>query len=405
MKLLRLLFVLLLLLLAALGWKLYGHLGPRLWGGAAPTERAGKGERPAPVQVAPIEQGPIALVRDFSGTLEASAEFVAAPKISGLLQELAVNLGDAIQRGQLLARLDSAEYIQAVAQAEAELAVAQANLAEARSLLRIAERELQRIDQLSERGVSSASQRDLAEAEQLARQAGVQVTLAQLAKAEAQLRAAQIRLDYTQLRANWPGDDGRRLVAERYVDEGETVAVNAPLLRIVKLDPIIAVLHVTERDYAELRLGQAVSLATDAYPQRAFSGQIRRIAPVFREASRQARIEVEVANAEGLLKPGMFVRAQVVLKQLAQAWVAPAAALTRRDGVEGLFVLSADRNSVRWQPVQAGIQQGERLQVSAEGLNGDGLDGEGAEVVTLGQQLLKDGSQILLPEAQGRKDE
>ena len=149
------------------------------------------------------------------------------------MEQLNVDLADSVTRGQVVAVLDDAEYVQAVARARADLEIARASNAEAHSLLKIAERELKRIDQLRERGVSSESQRDAAMAEQLAQQALVKVTKAQIASAEADLEAARIRLGYTQVTAGWHGGNEQRVVAERYVDEGETVAANAPLLRIV----------------------------------------------------------------------------------------------------------------------------------------------------------------------------
>jgi RND family efflux transporter MFP subunit len=206
--------------------------------------------------------------------------------VSGRIEQLSADLADIVTRGQLVAKLDDAEYVQALAQAEAGLAVAKANLSEAESLLKIAERELERLDKLRERGVSSESQRDAAKADQLAKQAHVQVTTAQVTRARAELETAHIRLGYTEVTAGWRGGDDRRVVAERYVDEGETVSANAPLLRIVELDPITAVFFVTERDYALLQPGQSAVLSTDAYPDESFQGRITRIAPVFRESTR-----------------------------------------------------------------------------------------------------------------------
>ncbi|MGD8308749.1 MAG: efflux RND transporter periplasmic adaptor subunit, partial [Chromatiales bacterium] len=270
-----------------LAWLAFGGLpGP----GQDAEERAAD-TRPIPVEVAPVRIGTIELRRTFTGTLETRAELLAAPKVSGRIERLTVDLADPVARGQLVAELDNAEYVQAVAQAQADLAVARANLAEAESLLKIAERDLQRVESLRERGVSSESERDLAKADQLAKQARVQVGRAEVARAEAQLETARIRLGYTEVTADWRGGDDQRIVAERYVDEGETVSANAPLLRIVELDPITGVFFVTERDYALLGPGQAASLATDAYPGEAFQGRIARIAPVFRETTRQARVE------------------------------------------------------------------------------------------------------------------
>lgn len=346
----------------------------------------------APVEVTPIERGPMELRRTFSGTLEALAQFVVAPKVGGRVERLAVNLSDTVSRGQVVAELDNDEYVQAVAQARAELAVAEANLAEARSALEIAGRELERVTRLRERGVASEANLDTARANQLARQAQLEVTRAQVTRAEAALETARIRQGYTRITADWSGGDDRRVVAERFVDEGETVSANAPLLRIVELDPITGVIFVAEKDYGRLQPGQGVSLATDAYPGESFSGRIERIAPVFREATRQARVELSANNPDHRLKPGMFIRATVVLERVADAVIVPEQALTTRNDRTGVFVVSEDGRSVNWREVRVGIREGGRVQVLGEGLSG--------RVVTLGQQLVDDGSTIVIPAGQ-----
>lgn len=360
----------------------------RLQGTTAPPAR-NSDEQPVPVEVAAIVRGPIELLRTFTGTLEARAEFMVAPKVSGRVEQLNLDLADQVTRGQVVAVLDDAEYVQSVARAQADLEVARATHAEAESLLQIAERELTRMDRLRKRGISSESERDAAKAEQLAKQALVQVTNARIASAQADLEATRIRLGYTQVSADWRGGSERRVVAERYVDEGETVAANAPLLRIVELDPAIAVFYVTERDYARLRPGQPATLSTDAFPGETFVGAIQRIAPVFRESTRQARVELRVANAELRLKPGMFARATVVLDRVEEAVIIPEQALTQRDGREGVFQVSEDGTLAHWREVQAGIRQAERVQITGEELAG--------RVVVLGQQLLNDGTRLLIP--------
>jgi multidrug efflux pump subunit AcrA (membrane-fusion protein) len=113
---------------AGSGWLLWGC--SQDGGDAAGT---GKAARPVPVEVAPIEEGPIALRRTFSGALEAQAEFVVAPKVGGRVKHVTVNIADTVKSGQIVAELDNDEYVQAVAQAQADLAVARANLSEAES--------------------------------------------------------------------------------------------------------------------------------------------------------------------------------------------------------------------------------------------------------------------------------
>ena len=369
---------------AALGWVMVVRFQER----AAPHKRV-EASRPMPVEVAEIQHGTIVSRRTFSGELEALAEFVVAPKVSGRVKRVMVNIADPVERGQVVAELDNDEYVQAVAQARADLAVARANLSEASSTVEIADREFKRTESLLKRGIASDSEFDASKQDQLAKQARLKVAAAQVKRAESALESANIRLGYTQVIAGWTGGEDRRVVAERYVDEGQTVAANAPLLLIVDMDPIVGVVFVTERDYARLVSGQPVWLTTDAFPDERFTGRIDRIAPVFRQSTRQARIEMIIDNPGYRLKPGMFISAEVELARITDATIVPAQSLTRREDRSGLFIVSEDGSSVAWREVKVGLRDGERVQVEGKGLSG--------RVVTLGQQLLNDGTAISIP--------
>jgi RND family efflux transporter MFP subunit len=157
---------------------------------------------------------------------------------------------------------------------------------------------------------------------------------------------------------------------------------------IVELHPITGVVFVSEKDYARLKPGQFVSLATDAYPGEQFRGRIDRIAPVFRKSSRQARVEMTIENPHHRLKPGMFIRVMVVMERVPEAIIVPEQALTTRNEKTGVFVVSDDGKSVAWGEVTLGIREGDQVQVKGEGLSG--------RVVTMGQQLVSDGSAITI---------
>lgn len=351
-----------------------------------------KGSRVIAVEAADIQTGVMTLRRVYSGALESTEKFIVAPKVSGRVEVLTVDIGDTIKRGQVVARLDNAEYVQAVAQAEADLAVAMANQVDARSNLEIATRDLARVETLNKKGVSSESQLDEARARQLSANARHEITRAQVARAESSLETARIKLGYTRVTADWTGGDDARIVAENFVAEGDTVSANTPLVSIVELNPITGVIYVTERDYAQLDTAFKVSLSTDAFPGRWFSGHIARIAPVFKETTRQARVEVIVDNPDNLLKPGMFVRVRVVLEQVHDAVIVPVSAITLRNDQTGVFVIQEPENTVSWQAVTNGIVEDGRIQVS-------GLDPAG-RVVTLGQQMLDTGSRVRTVDAQ-----
>lgn len=370
---------------AALGWMIFDRLHT--------PSRTAEGRGPlagTPVEVVGIMRGSMEWRKSFSGTVESPSKLVVAPKIGGRIIKLNVELGDPVTRGQVVAQLDDDEYVQAVHLARAELEVAKANLAEARSALEIAARKLKRMEQLRERNVASASEFDTAQAEHLGKLAQVDVSKAQVAKAEASLETARIRLGYAQVAANWADQDGHRAVGDRYVDPGETVSANDPLISVVQLDPIKAVIFVTEKDYVFLKPRQPAWLATDAFPGERFEARIDRISPVFLETSRQAKVELSIHNPRHRLKPGMFVRATVVLQHVEDAVIVPQQAITQRNDRDGVFVVVPDGRSVTWREVSVGIREGDRIQVTGEGLSG--------RVVTLGQQLVEDGSPITIPD-------
>ncbi|MDQ8195999.1 efflux RND transporter periplasmic adaptor subunit [Coraliomargarita sp. SDUM461004] len=342
----------------------------------------------APVEVAAVEVGSIREMRVFSGALEASASFPISPKVSGLIKEIGVDIGDLVQQGEVIATLDDAEYQQALAQAQADLLVARANLMQSESHLTISQRAMQRSRVLRERGVASEAEYDIVQSEQLAAEAQLEVQRAQVQRAESAVETARIQLGYTKVQALWSGDPSPRSVAERYADEGQTLNALSPLIRIVDIDPLTGVFFVSEKDYPQLSVGQVVDIETDAYPNEIFQATIERIAPVFQESSRQARIEITVPNHDTRLKPGMFVRAQVVVKEVAQAQIVPDMALVTRSDSTGIFLLSEDGQTARWRPVQLGVREGDRVQVIGEDILG--------QVIVLGQQLVEDGSPVSL---------
>lgn len=376
--------ILVLLLAAGAGWLVY----VKVFSDRGAIRMTRPGGAAVPVHVAPARRGMIRDLRSFSGTLTPKAQFIVAPKISGRLERLYVDVGDPVRRDQIVARLDDAEYVEQVEQAKAELAVARANVEEARSDLDIAEKEFVRIQTLRGQRATSQAELDLSRAKYDAQQARLKVAEAQVDQRRAALRAAEVRLGYAAVRATWPenGTSDPRVVGERFVDEGATLSANAQMFSVLDISGLRAVFHVTERDYPRLRVGQPAEVALDALPGMVFAGRISRIAPIFRETSRQARIELELDNAEGLMKPGMFVKATLELGRAEDALLAPSAALVRRDDGQGVFVVSGE-GKARYVPVRVGIvEAGQTQLLEPADLSGD--------LVVLGQHLLEDGASV-----------
>ena len=380
----RLLVVLVVLAgLGYVGWRVYVKIGEaRKSGGRRNRSQA------IAVAVEPVRKQTIRDVAEFTGALLPKSRFVVAPKVPGRLEKLLVNIGDKLKNGELIAVLDSEEYAQLVVQAKAELEVCRANAGEARSALDLARREYERAESLRKTQVTSEAELDEAGARLRAGEAKYQVAQAQIRQREAALRGDEVRLSYTRILAAWD-DKGSRQVAERFVDEGSMLKANEPIVSVVDTSVVIAVINVIERDFPQVRVGHPAIITTDAYEDREFKGRIVRVAPVLKEESRQARVEVEIPNADGLLAPGMFVRARIQFAEHKDVPVVPVSAVVRRGGRQGVFVADLKEKKGRFTPVRVGIREGDVAELLSPKIEG--------KVITLGHHLLEDGGAINLP--------
>ncbi len=377
-------------IIGALGWGLAVRIGDAL----REPEREERSAAVA-VEIAQPQHGQIRDVRRFTGTLRARSQVDIAPRISGRIARLMIDIGDIVERGDLIARLDDDELIQDVEQARADLLVAQATLEERVSAAGIAERDYDRTVRLREQRIASESELDAARSRFESERAVVRVAEADVARREAALRSAEVRLSYATISAVWDtsglggvsGSASQRVVGERYVDEGATIAANERIVSLLDIDRVIAVVYVTERDYAFLRTGlEAVIASQHNSAGRQHQGRIVRMAPAFAEGSRQARVEIEVPNEDHQLKPGMFVTVHLELGRDDNALTVPRQALLQRDGVQGVFVVDYETMKAVFTPIEIGIRDRDRVQVVDPPLDGP--------VVVLGQHLLSDGMQV-----------
>ncbi len=341
------------------------------------------------VEVVPVKLGTIRDIRLFTGSLLPKSQFIVAPKVNGWLKKLFVNAGDTVKRGQVIALLDDDEFAQQLEQDTAELEVAKATMENCTSDLTVAEREFMRAKTLREKQISSESELDEAEAKFNASQARLKVSQANVNQKKAALKTAQVRLSYTKITAWWEEADETRVIGEKFVDEGALLKANEPIVSILESSVLTGIIYVIERDYPKIRIEQKAKITTDAYPDKTFPGQVVRIAPLLKESSRQARVEVEILNKEGLLKPGMFVRAEIEFARHDDVIVIPATALVERSGEQGVFLADVDSLKVRFVPVTAGVTNGKDVEITQPKLSG--------MVVTMGHHLLEDGSAITLP--------
>ncbi|MFW6159174.1 MAG: efflux RND transporter periplasmic adaptor subunit [Planctomycetota bacterium] len=377
-------------LLGLLGWQIRAKVVEVREKEAGRGRRGPSGTPAVAVELAPVRRETIREIGRFTGSLAPRSQFVVAPKVTGRLERLAVDVGDTVTPGQLIAKLDDDEYAQGVEQAKAELAVARASVAECKSALEFARSEARKTRDLHERKIASDSELEEIEARRQACVANYNVALAEVKRREAALRAAEVRLSYTEIRAVWSAGGAPRVVGEQFVDEGEMLRANSPIVSVLDNSTMTALIDVIERDYPKVQVGQAARIETDAYPGEVFGGKIVRIAPLLRETSRQAQVEIEVPNPAQRLKPGMFVRVSIEFHKHENATVVPVSALARREQQRGVFLADTEQEIARFVPLKLGITTNELAEVLEPPLSG--------RVVTLGHHLLEDGGAIRLPQ-------
>jgi RND family efflux transporter MFP subunit len=340
---------------------------------------------PVAVEVVEVGHEPIQETMQMTGTIYALYKYIVAPKVAGRIIRLNKRIGDWVEPGESIAKIDEGEYQQMVLEAEANLRISYANLAETKSQFELAGQELERVQSLQKMQIAPRSDLDAAQAKHDALQSRIELAEAQVEQRRAALNAARIRLNYTNLVAAEAG-----FVGERFADEGSLLAPNSPVVSVIGIDTVIVRTTVIERVYGRVAIGQTAAIEVDAFPGKVFSGRVSRVAPMLQESSRVAQMEVQVTNDSLLLKPGMFCNVTVALAEKDSAQVVPTQAIVTRNGESGVFLVQAGEGIAHYVPVEVGISATDRTEVIAPRL--DGL------VVTLGQHLLQDGSSVILPE-------
>lgn len=239
----------------------------------------------------------------MTNTLQATGDVVSiqqaniVAKISGTVEQIAVNMGVQVQRDQLLARIDAPELAQQVQQAAATYFTAQA--------------EYQRKKQLLDQKMTSPQDFENAEALMKVAEAGYQ--------------SAQTRLGYASITAPFAGT-----ITRRYLDPGAIVTANATtLFTLMDLDNLKVVVNVLEKDVPLIAVGAEAVITADALPDESLAGRVGRLSQAVDAATRTMPVEIFVPNRNHRLKPGMYATVSLVLAEHPNAVTVPTQAVLK----------------------------------------------------------------------------
>ena len=341
-----------------------------------------------PVRVTVVESLPMERVVLATGSLLAQEQATLSIKVPGRLHTVAVDLGSVVKKGDLLAQVDPKDYELRVKQSAAALAQARAALGlpldgtsdtveiektslvkEAHAVLDEAARKRERLGELSKTGIAAPSELDTAVALHLvalnkyeAALDEARTRLAALAQRRAELAIADKQFEDTSLRAPFDG-----AIQQRVAGLGEFLPAGTPVVTLVRTDPLRLRVEVTEREAAGVRAGQVVRLRVEG-ETNAVRGVLARVSPAIVEQSRMLIAEADVPN-DGSLRPGLFVRAEIVTRERDAGLAIPAGALIVFAGIEKV-VLARDgkaaertvitgRRGPGWIEIVSGLKTGE----------------------------------------------
>lgn len=365
------------------------------------------------VEVAAVSRG---LVEDKilrNGDIAPFCQVMIYSKVQGWVSKIHVREGDLVKEGQEIATLDKREAEATVAQAQAILEASRARLKQVRATaeetirsqiqhakanMDLAEADLERNRQLHEKHYIAGQQMDQAQMRHDVAKAAYDLAMNNLRKktwendialAEAQVSQAQATLDLNKAQLGnlvilSPIKGG---VTKRHVDPGTMVKDTTPILTLMDLSEMKMVVNVIEREFIHLQKGQPVKITITAFPDKVFSGTIEVVTPALDLQSRTAEIQISIPNPDLLLKPGMFGRAEIILRSNPQAMLVPIQSVLQTQDKDYVFVLNEDK--VVRRPVRKGVVRDDVVEI-LEGLN------PGEQVITSGLSSLKDGTQVRL---------
>lgn len=355
------------------------------------------------VEAVQARYGSLPLVERFSGNVRSENQVPLFPQISGRVEQVFVENGDFVRKGDKLVQLNDEQSRQQLVQAEAGLKINNARMRQAEAQLSELKSRYNRIKQLADKELSSDSEIEQLEAQLISAEADVELAEAQVQQSESLVEERKETLSRTLVLAPISGTIG-----QRNAQIGMQVSTSSQLFMIGDLTKLRVEIVLTESMLNKISMGQSASIYVEDGNgnTREIRAKLSRISPFLNEVTRSTEAEIDVDNMDGLLKPGMFVPVDIHFGESEQATLIPVSALYTdpASGEEGVFIASSIGTEI--QPAADESDAGELtalteptdvtftpISVLARGRMEVGVGGleSGQWVVTIGQDLLGEG--------------
>ncbi len=307
------------------------------------------------VKTLELKKEKVARKIEYTANLLAYEEIHYAPASPGRIEEINVEVGSRVRKGDIIARMERTQLIQATEQ-----------LQNARSTF-------ERMDTLFK--LKSISQQ-------------------QYEAAKTQYEVIKSNVDFL-MRNTTLVSPINGIVTGKYFESGElysgapnTPAGKAAIVTLMQINPLKARINVSEQYYPLLRKGMKALVKVDIFPQREFRGEVFRVYPTISADTRTFPVEIEISNADEALRPGMFARVNLDLG-VADALVVPALAIVKQEGTNDRYVFVAnDGHKARKIRVDLGNRYDDKIEIISAEIK------EGDQIIISGQDKLMDNSRI-----------
>jgi membrane fusion protein, multidrug efflux system len=322
------------------------------------------------------------------GSIQAAAETVLYPRANGYIEHFDADIGDRVKEGQLLAVIETPELDQQLDQARAQLAAAEASLAQAKANRDYSLTSLERYKRLKPAGVASQQELDQRQSEALVSNSNVAAAEAAVEVQHAEIRRLMRVKSFARVTAPFAG-----LITQRTIDRGSLVTQGnaTPLFRLIVADPVRVFVQVTQDVAPSVRTGMPAKVTVREYPGREFEGTLARASFALDSQTRTMTVEVRVPNPNGELLVGMYSEVLLSLPVPHKAYEITSTALY--NDASGLRVAVVDANdTLQFRKIVIERDTGATLQISS-GLN------ENDRVVRLASATLQEGMRVKVRQA------
>ena len=318
---------------------------------------------PATIDVVRVVQQPVNVTLSMPGQLDPYETVAVYPKVTGFVKTIAVDRGSHVKSGQLIAELEAPELLAQRAEAESKLQAANAQLSVARAR---ADADASTFDKLKAASATpgAVAGNDLVVAQKTAESDQSQVDAARQTADAAREAVKSVAEMEGYLRVTAPFDG---IVTERNVHPGALVGpASGPgaaiaMVRLVKSDRLRLVIPVPEAYIAEVNNDATISFTVPAYPGRAFTGTIARVAHDVDVKTRTMAVEVDVANTDGALTPGTFCQVQWPVHRPQPSLFVPSGSIAST--TDRTFVVRVTNGKIEWVDVRTGLTSGPLTEV------------------------------------------